>query len=59
MKMSSKFCFIGNKLKKGNAAKGGNGVDDGSYKGDRLDPEWWKEQFKDWQGSELVLKFIE
>ena len=59
MKMSNKFCFIGNKLKKGKAAKGGNGVDDGSYKGDRLDPEWWKEQFKDWQGSELVLKFID
>ena len=29
------------------------------YQSDRLNPEWWKEQFKDWQGSELVLKFIE
>ena len=29
------------------------------FKSDRLDPDWWKEQFKDWQGSELVLKFIE
>jgi len=26
---------------------------------ERTDQDWWKEQFKDWQGSELVLKFIE
>lgn len=58
MKMSSKFCFIGNKLKSGKAAKRNPELDE-YYKGDRLDPEWWKEQFKDWQGSELVLKFID
>ena len=59
MNMTTKFCFIGNKLKKGKASKGGNIDNTEYYKGDRLDPEWWKEQFKDWQGSELVLKFIE
>jgi len=58
MKMTTKFCFIGNKLKRGKASKGNHSLDQ-YFKSDRLDPDWWKEQFKDWQGSELVLKFIE
>jgi hypothetical protein len=58
MKMTTKFCFIGNKLKKGKASKDDPALDQ-YFKGDRLDPEWWKEQFKDWKDSELVLKFIE
>ena len=58
MNMTNKFCFIGNKLKKGKASKGNPALAE-YYKGDRLDPDWWKEQFKGWQGSELVLKFIE
>lgn len=58
MKMTGKFCFIGNKLKKGKASKEEPALAK-YYEGDRVDPEWWKEQFKDWQGSELVLKFIE
>jgi hypothetical protein len=58
MNMTNKFCYIGTKLKKGKASKGDPEVDQ-YFKGDRLDPDWWKEQFKGWQGSELVLKFIE
>jgi hypothetical protein len=58
MNMTNKFCFIGNKLKKGKASKGDPTLAE-YYKGDRVDPDWWKEQFKGWQGSELVLKFIE
>ena len=58
MKMTTKFCFVGNKLKRGKASKGDHTLDQ-YFKADRLDPDWWKEQFKDWQGSELVLKFIE
>ena len=58
MQMTTKFCFVGNKLKKGKASKGDPTLAE-YYKGDRVDPEWWKEQFKGWQGSELVLKFIE
>jgi hypothetical protein len=58
MKMTNKFCFIGNKLKKGKSSKGNPALAE-YYKGDRVDPDWWNEQFKGWQGSELVLKFIE
>jgi hypothetical protein len=57
MNMTNKFCFIGNRLTKGKASKGNPALAE-YYKGDRLDPDWWKEQFKGWQGSELVLKFI-
>ena len=58
MKMTDKFCFVGTKLKKGKSSKGDSALDQ-YFKGDRLDPDWWKEQFKDWQGSELMLKFID
>ena len=58
MQMTNKFCFIGNKLKKGKSSKGDHTLAE-HFKADRLDPDWWKEQFKGWQGSELVLKFIE
>jgi len=58
MNMTNKFCFIGNKLKKGKSSKGDHTLAE-HFKADRLDPDWWKEQFKGWQGSELVLKFIE
>ena len=58
MNMTTKFCFIGSKLKKGKASKGDPTLAEYN-KGDRVDPEWWKEQFKGWHGSELVLKFIE
>ena len=58
MQMTNKFCFIGNRLKKGKSSKGDHTLAE-YFKADRLDPDWWKEQFKGWQGSELVLKFIE
>ena len=58
MNMTNKFCYIGTKLTKGKASKGDPTLAE-YYKGDRVDPEWWKEQFRGWQGSELVLKFIE
>ena len=58
MQMTNKFCFIGTKLTKGKASKGDHTLAE-HFKADRLDPDWWKEQFKGWQGSELVLKFIE
>ena len=58
MKMTNKFCFIGTKLKAGKAAKRNPALAE-YYAQDRLDPDWWKEQFKNWQGSELVLKFID
>jgi hypothetical protein len=58
--MTNKFCFIGTNLKTGKTKKG-NGLEnkDPYFLGNRLDPKWWKEQFKDWKGSELVLKFID
>ena len=59
MAMTNKFCFIGTNLKVGKSKKGVGLVEvDPSFLSNRLDPEWWKEQFKDWKGSELVLKFI-
>jgi hypothetical protein len=61
MSMTTKFCFIGTNLKLGKKKK--RGIDEGreytAEELERTDPNWWKEQFKDWQGSELVLKFIE
>lgn len=61
MAMTTQFCFIGNNLtvKKSKPKKAQIGPDVSEFfVADRLDPEWWKEQFKGWQGSELVLKFI-
>jgi hypothetical protein len=61
MAMTNKFCFVGHNIsvKKAKAKKGKVGIDTSQYfKENRDNPEWWKEQFKDWQGSELVLKFI-
>lgn len=58
MQMTTKFCFIGNRLKKGKSSKGDHTLVE-YFKADRLDPKWWEEQFNGWQGSELVLKFIE
>lgn len=58
MAMTNKFCFIGNKISPGKTKKATTGPDTtGLFIEDRLNPDWWIEQFKDWQGSELVLKF--
>jgi len=58
MSMTTKFCFIGTNLKSGKSKKGISSKHDPDFIGNRLDPDWWHEQFKDWHGSELVLKFI-
>lgn len=61
MNMTTKFCFIGTNLKLGKKKKRGNKIEQAytAEEIERIDPDWWKEQFKGWQGSELVLKFIE
>jgi hypothetical protein len=58
MKMTKKFCFIGTKLKKGKSSKSVEGSEQ-YFKEDRVDPQWWKHQFQNWTGSEIVLKFID
>lgn len=61
MNMTTKFCFVGTNLKLGKKKKRGNEIEQ-EYtleEIERTNRDWWTDQFKDWQGSELVLKFIE
>jgi len=59
MSHATKFCFIGEnyssygKVK----AKKANNLDPAYFKEVRT-PEWYKDKFSDWTGSELVFKFI-
>jgi len=59
MNHTTKFCFIGEnyssygKVK----AKKANNLDPAYFKEVRT-PDWYKEQFSDWTGSELIFKFI-
>lgn len=57
MSMTNKFCFIGISLRKGKTKKGSSDLPDPNFLANRLDPIWWHDQFKNWRGSEIILKF--
>ena len=58
MKHTKKFCFIGENLSSyGKIKKRKSDNLDLRYFKEVRDPDWYREKFKDWQGSELVFKF--
>ena len=60
MRMTTKFCFIGTNLKLGKKKKRGTEIEQAytAEELERTDQDWWTEQFKNWVGSELILKFV-
>ncbi len=58
MSVTEKFCFIGNsnplKVTKPNKI-----IADQSFFLEDRTPDWWRDKFKDWKGSEIILHFLE
>lgn len=57
MNYSGKFCFIGN-LVPGRVKKEKVDMQNKEFFKATRTKEWYEEQFKDWQGSELILHWI-
>lgn len=58
MSITKKFCFIGNSCPQ-TITKSNKIVADQQYFQEERTIEWWQDKFKNWQGSELVLFFLD
>ncbi len=58
MSVTSKFCFVGNS-NPNTETKSNKIIANQEFFLDDRNPDWWRDKFKKWQGSELVLYFLD
>lgn len=57
MSVTTKFCFIGNS-NPNTVTKSNKIIADQNFFLEDRTPEWWKDKFKNWKGSEIILHFL-